>query len=286
MENRKPRYRISHYIFFTLYFTVIPLKIAAMSVQDWYKQGQDVDPPKNNTYWEGSLFEIFSSKSVYIIGEKSYDELSDHYCKDSYNNSEWFDKAACETFTNLNGGGISFIAFSSLEILFIIAYLIFTALTTYQKSYLCLRVFFSIISTLCGFFGLVVMVGTAMVTYSNACHSVAGYYSTQSNTCAMTGPQLDLFNFLYILAISFGFWVFQCSTKCENKMADENKRASLMDNNRLSHDQGQIPTQPSPIKQLSPSTNPESPQDIHRFGQDEEPDMIYRDRSENGQIIV
>mmetsp|Transcript_1367 Transcript_1367/g.1353 ORF Transcript_1367/g.1353 Transcript_1367/m.1353 type:complete len:130 (-) Transcript_1367:57-446(-) len=129
------------------------------------------------------------------------------------------------------------------------------------------------------------MVGTAMVTYSDACHSVAGYYSTQSNTCAMTGPQLDLFNFLYILAISFGFWVFQCSTKCENKMADENTKASLVSNNHLNQDQGQIQTQPSPIKQLSPATNQDTPQN-HRFEHDEEPDLKYRDRSENDQIIV
>mmetsp|Transcript_19430 Transcript_19430/g.19423 ORF Transcript_19430/g.19423 Transcript_19430/m.19423 type:complete len:181 (-) Transcript_19430:34-576(-) len=137
-------------------------------------------------------------------------------------------------FTNLSGGGVSFTVFSAVEIVFIGSFIAFTLSVVYcNKNFLCLRVLFSIFLALCGILGFIVMAGTSMVRFDDDCDTHQNNTS-QTNTCALAGPQLDLFNLLYVLTISFVFWVFICATKCEKRIVNEriNGQANIESNYR------------------------------------------------------
>ncbi|CAG9328729.1 unnamed protein product [Blepharisma stoltei] len=261
-DPSKPRWKIIYIIFICLYSTLIPLKIAAISTQDWYKQ-------EGFQEWKGSLFKVYSA-SEGDYKEDSYAELANYWCETSEINKKTKDNyAGCEMFTNLSGGGISFAVFSAVEIVFIGSFIAFTLSVIYcDKNFLCLRVLFSIFLTLCGILGFIVMAGTSMIRFNDDCDTDDDN-SSQSSTCALVGPQLDLFNLVYVITISFVFWVFICATKCEKRILDERINGqSNIESNYRSQDRAQM--QEIPMNVMSLPLNGDS-----RDQNSGAPDIIY-----------
>ncbi|CAG9325455.1 unnamed protein product [Blepharisma stoltei] len=244
-----PKLKAFYLVFTFLYFAIIPLKIAVMSIHDWYKQGKD------ETKWEGSLFEIYNSGGLYK--EESYAWLSNHYCEISGN----YSSNASSTFTNLYGGGVTFVVFSCLEMIFVLVFAVFGIASTCRKNscFLCLRVLFSVLAPLAGLLAFALMAGTAVITYSDACDSTSSYLSSQTSTCALTGPQFDLFNFLYIVALSISFWICLCILNCEESKSVESisSQPHEGENHHQDQEQDQLTTRTFPLTVIGPPQNEE-----------------------------
>mmetsp|Transcript_14159 Transcript_14159/g.14222 ORF Transcript_14159/g.14222 Transcript_14159/m.14222 type:complete len:117 (-) Transcript_14159:46-396(-) len=89
------------------------------------------------------------------------------------------------------------------------------------------------------------MAGLSMVTYSDDCAPEDP--SSQSNTCALIGAQLDLFNFFFTLLVSLFFWTFLCLTGCEERLNkdESNEKAHIVkySSSDVAPTQGSIPTE-------------------------------------------
>mmetsp|Transcript_24119 Transcript_24119/g.23874 ORF Transcript_24119/g.23874 Transcript_24119/m.23874 type:complete len:151 (+) Transcript_24119:389-841(+) len=126
--------------------------------------------------------------------------------------------------------------------------------TCVNKKYSCPVILFSILSLIAGFLAFVVMAGTAMITFSDACDETSGNLSSQASSCALTGPKFDLFNLLYIFTLNLSVWIYLCVLQSGDKKVSQAQNANVfMTANVQTHqDQVQPPTQVFPLAVVGP----------------------------------
>lgn len=168
----------------TLCITGIGLEIACLATPRWFEQGS------SNNYWEGGLLKPYPSETLYK--DKSCDR---DYHKDGY----------CDMFDRLWIGGIVFIVFECLSLLFFVISIALFFCHLKDKSRKCVLATFTVWIAVAGhIIAFVTWAVLSKMKYKGTCDdSYEDNGKKPADTCRKEGATLALLTILYIPLIAF-----------------------------------------------------------------------------------
>ncbi|CAG9328727.1 unnamed protein product [Blepharisma stoltei] len=97
-----------------------------------------------------------------------------------------------------------------------------------NKKYMCQVYLFSVLALFAGLVAFFVMAGTAMITFEDSCNEISGHLSSQASSCALTGPNFDLFNLLFVFILSISFWIYVYALQKEEEKISQAQNGGIL----------------------------------------------------------